>query len=350
MSASPRVAVIAVFHKRAAGAPRTVESLLAQDYPNLDIVLVDDGSGDATLSALRRYEGGRVRVVTHPNKGFTAALKDAIAETACELIAIQGSGDESFPTRISSQVALLQRHPRAVAAGCGIVNVDELTNTEWEVRHEREFRPGPIESGFGISHGELMFRRIAYERVGGYRTFFRLGQASDLLRRLTLLGGVAYAPEILYRRYLAPDGVNAKPEQVALRNLYAALSIQALRRRTQAPPSPDDGPLAPDEIDRYGPLAAYFMPCDAAVAKASAAASAKFLALQRREEARQFADMSLRQSMTWRGLAAWWMAHMAPAAAPLAMLRHRKKGPSEQNPMRFLGRNQARTRMPQDAQ
>lgn len=349
MSPSPRVAAIAVFHKRAAGVPRTVESLLAQDYPNLDIVLVDDGSGDATLSALRRYESARVRVVTHPNKGFTAALKDAIAETACDLIAIQGSGDESFPPRISSQVALLQRHPRAVAAGCGIVNVDELTNTEWEVRPEREFRPGPIESGFGISHGELMFRRTAYERVGGYRTFFRLGQASDLLRRLTLLGGVAYAQEILYRRYLAPDGVNAKPEQVALRNLYAALSIQALRRRSPAPLS-HDGPLPPDEIDRYGPLAAYFMPCDAAVAKASAAASAKFLALQRREEARQFAEMSLRQSMTWRGLAAWWMACMAPAAAPLAMLRHRRKGPSEQNPMRFLSRNPAPKGMPQDAQ
>jgi len=330
-----RVCVVSVFHNRAASVARSVESLLAQDYEDLGILLVDDGSSDDTLACLRRYESARVRVRSHPNKGFTAALKDAIVDTDSEFIAIHGSGDESLPQRISRQVELLRIWPEAVAAGCGIVNVDEMTGAEWQVRPPEAYRPGPIETAFGVSHGELIMRRSAYERAGGYRTLFRVGQVSDLLRRMTLLGGIAYAREILYRRYLTPNGVSSNPEQIAMRNLYAALSIQALRRRARSS-IPARGALPPDEIDRYGALAPYFLPPDSGVARASAAVAAQLLALDRRAEAKRFAAMSLRHKLSLRGLAAWWLAWFSPRAAFLSFQRRRPAQPNDGDPLGIL--------------
>jgi hypothetical protein len=332
-----RVCLVSVFHNRAANVPRTVESVLAQDYADLEILLVDDGSSDGTLEQLRRYEGPRVRVISHANKGFTPALKAAIATTNSELIAIQGSGDVSLPTRISKQVRVLKTFPHAVAAGCGIVNVDEFDGAEWEVMPQHAYRSGPIERSFGVSHGELMLRRDAYDRVGGYRTFFRVGQVSDLLRRMTLLGGVAYVREVLYRRYLTSTGVSSDPEKIFMRNLFAALSVQALRRRPRVQIGAS-GPLPPDEIDRYGALAPYFLPAEADVAKISATAAAQLLVLNRRADARRLAAMSLRHKLTIRGLAAWCLAWTGPRAAPLSLLRRRPPRNREVDPLRFLSR------------
>lgn len=330
-----RVCVVSVFHNRAETVERTVESLRAQDYHDLEIVLVDDGSDDDTYDRLRCYEAANVRVLSHANKGFTAALKDAIDTTDSHLIAIHGSGDVSCPRRISTQVELMKSHPDAVAAGCGIVNVDELTGSEWEVLPPRTYRAGPIERGFDISHGELMVRRDAYDCAGGYRPFFRLGQASDLLRRMTLLGGIVYSPEVLYRRYLTSDGVNSDPEKIVMRNLYAALSIQALRRRPR-PELSSRGRLPPDEIDRYGALAPYFLPPDPEIAKAAAAAATQLLELNKHEEAKQYAAISLRNKRSLRGIAAWCLAWAGPRAAKMALARRRSDRPAELNPLRFL--------------
>ena len=108
----PLVTAITVFYNREAHVAQSVESLLAQDYPNLEILLVDDGSKDGTLDALQAYESDlRVSVISGRNQGLVGALRAAIAQAQGSLIAIHGSGDISLPNRLSRQVEALGRAP-----------------------------------------------------------------------------------------------------------------------------------------------------------------------------------------------------------------------------------------------
>ena len=79
----PPVSVIMAAYNEEKVIARTVESILRNGYEDLDLVIVDDGSQDATLEILRRNFGDRpnVRILSQPNGGKSSALNNAIAHS-----------------------------------------------------------------------------------------------------------------------------------------------------------------------------------------------------------------------------------------------------------------------------
>lgn len=306
------VTVVSVFHDRADAVDLSLRSLLGQTCRSFRAVVVDDGSRDDTFERLRRFDGGPIEVHRQSNRGFTRTMIERCAEADTEFIALHGAGDESLPARLDAQLAFLRAHPEVVAAGCGIENVDEVTGRRWEVRPPAAIRRGPIAGGFGISHGEVMFRREAYLRAGGYREAFALGQASDLFRRLSRIGDFGYVDDVLYRRYLRSDGVSAKPEKVAQREVLAALSTAVHGRALVQVPA--DGPIR-DELDRWGLLLPYFGAPDRGVARSLAGAATLFWAAGDRRRGLWLARRSVAERPTARG----WLALglVAAGAGPL---------------------------------
>ena len=301
---APDVTVISAFHNREDAVDLSVGSLAAQDYPAMRAIIVDDGSRDTTWERLQRWGSPRIEVRRQANRGFTATMIALCEEADTEFIALHGAGDESLLNRLSAQIAFLRAHPDVVAVGCGIENVDELTGRRWDVRPSAALRPGPIAGDFGISHGEVVFRREAYRRAGGYRLMFSVGQASDLFRRLSRIGHFGYVEEILYRRYLRLDGVSAKVDKVAQRTVLAALSGAVHRRAASAGISAEAQTGAPlrDDLDRYGLLLPYFGAPDRAVARSLAQAATLLWSAGDLPLARRLAKRSLAEAWTLRGL------------------------------------------------
>lgn len=292
------ITVLCVYHNRASAVDISLRSLIAQDHPSYRVVVVDDGSTDDTFARLSAYSSDRVEVRSQRNQGFTATISALAAEADSPLIAIHGAGDESLPRRLSAQADLMHANRDVVAVGCAIENVDVVTGRRWEVRPRQTLLKGPIRQGFGISHGEVMFRKDAYMRAGGYRALFRYGQATDLFRRLSRTGDFGYVDEILYRRYLLEDGVNADLRKVAERDLYSALSAAAHESVLERSPSA----AGPDIIDRLGPLAPYMLPPRRDIALGLARAAVKFWTAGDREQARILARRSIRERMTLQGV------------------------------------------------
>lgn len=87
-----------------------VESVLAQRYPRVEVVVIDDGSTDGTAAALARF-GDRIRVVHQPNGGLAAARDRSHVEARGELIAWLDADDLMNPDRIALQVEFLLHHP-----------------------------------------------------------------------------------------------------------------------------------------------------------------------------------------------------------------------------------------------
>lgn len=109
----PLVSVVIPAYNAGGTIVPAVESVLAQRYPRIEVVVIDDGSTDDTAAALARF-GDRIRVVRQPNGGLPAARDRSHREARGEFIAWLDADDLMEPDRIALQVEFLLQHPSVV--------------------------------------------------------------------------------------------------------------------------------------------------------------------------------------------------------------------------------------------
>jgi glycosyltransferase involved in cell wall biosynthesis/SAM-dependent methyltransferase len=118
-SARPRVSIVVPFFNAEQFLGEAVGSVFAQSFADWELLLVDDGSTDASSLLARRLAqegGGKIRSLSHPdgaNRGIGASLNLGIHESTGDLIALLDSDDVWLPTKLDEQVAILDSHPRA---------------------------------------------------------------------------------------------------------------------------------------------------------------------------------------------------------------------------------------------
>jgi glycosyltransferase involved in cell wall biosynthesis len=117
---TPKVSVIVPIYNQFSFIRETVESVLAQDHQNIELVLSDDGSTDGTSEVLREYaaqEPERVKIVaSDKNTGIAGAFNRALDAHTGDNIAWLGGDDVMLPGKLTRQVAALKMHPEAI--GC----------------------------------------------------------------------------------------------------------------------------------------------------------------------------------------------------------------------------------------
>jgi glycosyltransferase involved in cell wall biosynthesis len=107
---TPLVSIITPAYNRARELPETIESVLAQTYPNIEYIVLDDGSTDATSQVLQRY-GSRLRVERHANMGEARTVNRGWSIARGELIATVNSDDPVLPEFVARAVAFMQAKP-----------------------------------------------------------------------------------------------------------------------------------------------------------------------------------------------------------------------------------------------
>jgi glycosyltransferase involved in cell wall biosynthesis len=106
----PTVSVVIAAYNAAATLPATLDSLLSQQRPADEIIVIDDGSHDATAEVLRAY-AGKVRSVHQPNGGLAAARGAGVAIARSDFIALLDADDLCHPERLARQATVLAQHP-----------------------------------------------------------------------------------------------------------------------------------------------------------------------------------------------------------------------------------------------
>lgn len=240
-AAYPLVSVIIPTYNAQAYIAQAVDSALGQTYPNIEIVIVDDGSTDATdaLIAARYADDSRVRYFRRANGGPSAARNAAIAQAWGEYINPLDADDYLLPTKIEKSVALLQRHPEAVAVyGHGVpVLPDGVT----EIPQARpplpsgdvfcEWLIGMMSGGTYSVMGSFMLRRQAVLDAGGFDESFRAAEDWDLWLRLAAEHPfVALDEALVYYRRL-PNGAHTNRLNLVMGRLWAVQKARGLPAR-----------------------------------------------------------------------------------------------------------------------
>jgi len=117
--AEPLVSVLISVYNAGKFLRPSVESILAQTYSNLEILIIDDGSTDGCMDSIADLKDSRIRIITQKNVGKAVALNRALQELSGEFYAIQDADDISYPRRIERQVDCMLQNPNVAAVFIG---------------------------------------------------------------------------------------------------------------------------------------------------------------------------------------------------------------------------------------
>ncbi len=164
----PKVSVIIPVYNRARLIGKAIQSVLNQSYREFEIVVINDGSIDATESVIKKYQKSdkRIHYICHEkNKGAAAARNTGVKNATGEYIAFQDSDDEWLPEKLEKQLAVF----RNASPEVGIVYSDMWAVTE---KGKKYFYSSRIMSG----------NRIKYREALGYGVM-NIGIGTALIRR-----------------------------------------------------------------------------------------------------------------------------------------------------------------------
>jgi glycosyltransferase involved in cell wall biosynthesis len=179
-----------------------LESILAQTFSDWEMVIVDDGSTDRSRDILERYQqqDRRIRLILNEvNLGQTASLNRALEVCRGKWIARQDADDLSYPRRLESQVAFLEKHPEVVLLGTSGRIIDKQDKKKGVLimpQSDALIRwSAPILNPF--LHTAVIFSREVALRLGGYNTTYRIAQDYEFWSRMMQEGKVANLAEHL---------------------------------------------------------------------------------------------------------------------------------------------------------
>lgn len=241
----PELSVLMPVRDGARWLGEAVGSVLAQNFRDFELIVIDDGSTDATPSLLADFvaKDPRIVVIRQAPSGVVGALNAGLAAARAPLIARLDADDVAEPQRFQEQIDAMRRDPMLVLLGSWARDIDadgrvtgmrrpEIDPDELERR---------LETGNPMIHPSVMFRTAAARAVGGYRAPFAAAEDFDLWLRLVVHGRIANLPRELIRYRVHHDSITAK---LPLQQMFAtrlALRSSELRHDGASDPLTDHG-------------------------------------------------------------------------------------------------------------
>ncbi|MFU8866220.1 MAG: glycosyltransferase family 2 protein, partial [Rhodobacterales bacterium] len=216
------ISVILPTYNRARTLLRAINSVLSQDYREIELIVVDDASTDGTTELLKGVADPRLRVIRHDrNKGVAGATNTGIQAARGAFIAFQDSDDEWLDGKLSQQMARLAAAP----PDCVCIYCIKIVYGRDPAFHRGKRRvacvPGPDETVLEGDLHEVLWQRnlvspqtaictrAAAQRLGGFDEKLRSDQDWDFFSRLAETGSFAFVDTPLVSTYLQTDSISA---------------------------------------------------------------------------------------------------------------------------------------------
>ncbi|WP_431281165.1 glycosyltransferase family 2 protein [Humitalea sp. 24SJ18S-53] len=293
---NPAVTVLMPVRDGAAHLAAAVESILGQSFGDFELLVVDDGSRDATPAILARQAASdaRMRVLAGPARGLVAALNWGLAEARGRHIARMDADDLAHPARLAQQLAVLEASPGVALVGSAwrVIGVDGGIKRMVMPPLDAESVAAALTRANPIAHPSVMLRAMAVTEAGSYRPAFLLAEDFDLWLRLSERHALINLAEPLldYREHPG----QAAWRQVAQRAMSEMAALAAAERRRGGAPDGADGP-APADRALLRELGLTEVAIDAGILGRALGSAKDALAARQRAAARGFIAVALRQ-------------------------------------------------------
>ena len=253
----PQVSVVIPVWNGECYLKQAIESILAQDFVDFELIVIDDGSTDRSAEIVTAFaHDPRVALHKQANAGVVAARNAGLRVAQAEFVAFLDADDIAKRDRLSKQVAYLQANPEVAVVGSHITYFSDkdgdLRTQEFPSNSDQV--ASALESGNPLAQPAVMLRKSMAIAAGGYRAAFKFGAEDyDLWLRLSEKHPLANLPEVLTLYRIHPDSLTHRLRHE--QTLSALAAICAHRRRISGRPDPIDGlhcPLTAADVMTFG--------------------------------------------------------------------------------------------------
>ena len=240
MVSSPLVSVLIPAYNAERFLGEALDSVLDQTWPHVEVVVVDDGSKDATLVVARRYANERVHVVSQPeNRGQTAALNRALAEAQGDLIQYFDADDVMEVGKIEAQVRRLVKEPPGTIATSAWARFFDNDLETAVIRRMHDWRDYEeplewlIEDWIGrgtMPPGAWLYPRSVVEAAGPWNEALTLNNDMEYFTRAVLSAEkIAFCPEARFYYRSGHESLSRRSDAKALISLFEVIRLSTER-------------------------------------------------------------------------------------------------------------------------
>jgi glycosyltransferase involved in cell wall biosynthesis len=203
-----KVSIITVSYNSELTIQDTIESVLAQDYPNFEYIIIDGASNDSTMEIIRGY-GGRIdTVISELDNGIYDGMNKGIRVASGDVVGFINSDDFYPSSSILTNVMQVFSDP-LIDVSYGDLCYVKPHETSSVVRYWKssEFVPGSFRDGWCPPHPTFFVRRKIYEELGGFDLNYKIAADVELMMRFLEVHKVksSYLPEVLVHMRLGGE-------------------------------------------------------------------------------------------------------------------------------------------------
>jgi len=211
--------IIPVFNGEAT-IEETIISISNQTFKDIEIIIINDGSTDATLEIIENISDTRIKIFSYPNAGLSASRNRGISQAKGEYISFIDADDLWAPDKLESQWQALQKNPQAAIAYSWTDYIDESSKfikSGRRIKINGDAFSKLLITNFLENGSNPLIGKTALEKVGGFDE--SLFAAEDIDMWLRLAANYEFIcvekPQILYRTSTTSMSTNLKRQEAA---------------------------------------------------------------------------------------------------------------------------------------
>lgn len=183
-----KVSIVTISFNQARFLERAIQSVLTQDYSNLEYIIVDPGSTDGSREVIGQHEARFARAILEPDKGPADGLNKGFAAATGDIFGFLNSDDILYPGAVSGAVRFFLNHPNVdvVSGHAKVIGPDDqiLRLTYSDRMSVRRF----VYGGVVLIQPSTFFRRRAFEQVNGFNSANRVSWDGELFFNMARAG------------------------------------------------------------------------------------------------------------------------------------------------------------------
>ncbi len=189
-----KVSIITVSFNSAKTIADTIESVLSQDFPEIEYIIVDGNSSDDTVKIIRQYENRISKWISEKDQGMYDAMNKGIAMATGDIIGILNSDDVYMNNHVISDLMALLEKQKAQVVFADLILVDQGDdNKVLRYYDSGHFHPDKFRYGWMPAHPTVFVRRELYQKVGPFSTSYQIAADYEMLIRMLAIQKAPYA-------------------------------------------------------------------------------------------------------------------------------------------------------------
>ncbi|MCO6495377.1 MAG: glycosyltransferase [Bacteroidetes bacterium] len=182
---NPKISIITVVYNGHLTIAQCIESVLSQEYQNIEYIVIDGNSNDGTQSIIELYKDKITTFISEPDKGLYDAMNKGIERATGDIVGILNADDFLANNNVITQIAeIFSETDTDAVCSSVVIYKGENFDKPWRFYNAERFRLWQFRLGSQPPHPGFYVKRIYYQKLGLYDTQFRISGDFDILLRM----------------------------------------------------------------------------------------------------------------------------------------------------------------------